>query len=75
MTVRLLVVKVDSSRTWKIVSASVEQTTVWMTLLVIVNVVERRWKTMSPEAIVRLLIVRASIITVDSKLAKNDGCK
>jgi len=42
-------------------------------VLVISNLVERRWKTMSPGIILRLVMVNSSIVTSDSKEAKNEG--
>jgi len=43
--------------------------------LVIVNTVERRLNTISPETIVRVEKVVLSMLTSDSKLAKKEGCK
>ena len=42
-------------------------------VLVISNLVESRWKTMSPGMIQRLVIVNSSIVTSDSKDAKKEG--
>ena len=73
MTFTFDVVNVDSSLTWKTVSWKSGQFIPLMIEFVIEKVVESRLNTMSFGAIVRVEKVVLSMLTSDSKLAKNEG--